>query len=249
MTMKRANKTARERVIFALDIGDGWEKALSWVELLAPHVGMFKVGKEAFTHYGRSLVESINSGGGRVFLDLKFHDIPNTVAAAATSATAMGVAMFNIHALGGREMIAAASNAVKSTAIKHGLPKPILLAVTVLSSIDDADLAEMGFSKSVQELSIHLALMAKQGGADGVVASGETIAAIRQACGDDFLIVAPGIREVQTSDDQKRVLTPQRAISLGADYLVIGRPISSATDPVAKCKKIAQEMEAVTGGK
>jgi len=235
----------QERIIFALDVGEGLTEALSWVRRLSPHIGAFKIGKESFTRYGHPLIEEIIQGGSRVFLDLKFHDIPNTTAAASAAATEMGVAMFNVHALGGRAMLAAARKATLETALRRGITRPILLAVTVLSSLDTRDLEELGFApRPLSEIAVKLALLAKQEGLDGVVASGETIVPIRNACGEDFLIVTPGIRAGEASDDQKRTLTPQEAIIRGADYLVIGRPISHSPEPIAKCSTIARDIAA-----
>ncbi len=236
------NSSPRERIIFALDVDEGLAQALNWVEKLSPHIGAFKVGKESFTRYGRPLVEAILKRGGRVFLDLKFHDIPNTTAAAAAAATELGATMFNVHALGGRAMLAATFRASDEAAHRCGVPRPILLAVTVLSSINELDMQEVGFSRPLAEVAVNLALLAKQEGLDGVVASGETVAAIRRVCGADFIIVTPGIRDTQADDDQKRTLTPCAAIAMGADYLVIGRPISKAPEPIAKCENIALEI-------
>ena len=247
MTTTKVNSSGQERLIFALDVGSGFEDAVKLVDTLAPHIGLFKVGKESFTLYGHKIIDTILQRGGKIFLDLKFHDIPNTVAAAAAAAVQMGVAMFNVHALGGRAMIAAAATATAKTAQTCDIKKPILLAVTVLTSLDDKDIKELGFRYSLSELVVRLAAMAKAEGADGVVASGTDIDAIRQACGKDFLIVTPGVRDstqVVAGDDQKRVLTPFEAIAKGADYLVVGRPIRQATSPIDKATEIVREIEA-----
>lgn len=241
---KQTNRTGRERLIFALDIGEDFQSALAWVDLLKDHVGMFKVGKEAFTRFGPPIVSEIRARGGKVFLDLKFHDIPNTVAQAAEAAIRLDVSMFNIHALGGREMIDATVKSVRKTVEDLDVPMPKILAVTVLTSLDDTNLKEMGFSYSAGRLAVNLAKIARDSGVSGVVASAHDVVPIREACGEDFIIVTPGVRldERVTGDDQKRVLTPRRAIGRGADYIVVGRPIRLASDPIAVAEKIGEEI-------
>ena len=239
------SKEARSRLIFALDMGDGIDETLHWVERLRGHIGVYKVGKEAFTHFGPEIVRRIQDLGGRVFLDLKFHDIPNTVAKAAEGAVKLGVAMFNVHALGGREMMEKTVSAVEKTAREAGVEKPLVLAVTVLTSLNDRDLSELGFHQTTQGLAAHLAAAACRAGAGGVVASPQDILSIRGACGPDFAIVTPGIRlgggEVE-KDDQKRIDTPREAIRNGADYIVVGRPIRLAKDPVEAADRIVEEV-------
>ncbi|HOD29787.1 MAG TPA: orotidine-5'-phosphate decarboxylase [Syntrophales bacterium] len=237
----------RERLIFALDVGEGLPEALTWVKRLRDHVGIFKVGKEAFTHLGPDLVRAIHQGGGRVFLDLKFHDIPNTVARAAEAAVRLGVSMFNVHALGGARMMAETATAVRNMAARLGAPAPVILAVTVLTSLDDRDLSDLGFRMSTEALVVHLAMQARTAGLDGVVASARDVPAIRAACGEAFLIVTPGIRRdaVDAGDDQKRILSPEGAVTAGADYLVVGRPIRMAADPAAEADDI---VRAITAG-
>ncbi len=236
---------ARSRLIFALDMGDGIDETLQWVERLRGHVGVYKIGKEAFTHFGPEIVRRIHGLGGRVFLDLKFHDIPNTVAKAAEGAVRLGVAMFNLHALGGREMMEKTVQAVQKAARETGAPMPLVLAVTVLTSLNDRDLAELGFRQTTQALAAHLAAAARRAGMGGVVASPRDILPIREACGPDFAIVTPGIRlagdEVER-DDQKRVDTPREAIRSGADYIVVGRPIRLAKDPAGAADRIVEEI-------
>lgn len=241
---KQTNRTGRERLIFALDIGEDIRRATKWVDLLKDHVGMFKVGKEAFTHFGPLIVSEIRARGGKVFLDLKFHDIPNTVAQAARAAVSMDISMFNIHALGGRSMMGATVESVRERAEELGVSRPIILAVTVLTSLDDTNLKDMGFSCSAGRLAVNLAKIARDSGVSGVVASAHDVVPIREACGEDFLIVTPGVRldEKVTGDDQKRVLTPGEAIGRGADYIVVGRPIRLASDPVAVAEKIGKEI-------
>jgi orotidine-5'-phosphate decarboxylase len=242
--MNILNNPPRERVIFALDVGEGMEEALSWVDRLRDHVGLFKVGKESFVRYGTEIVRKIHVRGGKVFLDLKFHDIPNTVVRAAEAAFALGVAMFNVHALGGRQMMVETVKGVQRLAEQSGKPGPIVLAVTVLTSLNDEDLKMMGFNRGARETALNLARMAQDAGVSGVVASAEDAAAIRLACGREFLIVTPGIRggrEV-AGDDQKRIVAPCDAVRYGADFLVVGRPIRQAADPTGEADQIAGEI-------
>jgi len=238
---------ARNRLILALDVSGEIRDALSWVNRLKDHVGMFKIGKEAFTSFGPEIVRGVHEIGGKVFLDLKYHDIPNTVAMAAETATTLGVAMFNVHALGGRKMMADAVSAAKEASERRGRPMPLVIAVTVLTSLSDADMADMGFHEaSVRYIAVHLARLAKDAGLSGVVASAQEIEIIREACGEDFVIVTPGIRLDNSvpRDDQKRILTPKEAIQKGADFLVVGRPITTAQDPVAAADNIVRAIDA-----
>jgi len=220
------------------------DEAIRLVDLLTGHVGMFKIGKEAFTRFGPSFVTSILERGGNVFLDLKFHDIPNTVAMAAEAAVRLGVSMFSIHALGGGAMMERAVESVKNTAAAMGIVPPVLIAVTVLTSLDDSNLEEMGFKCSTGELALKLAITARNAGASGVVASPQDVIPIRKACGKDFVIVTPGIRlsDKVEGDDQKRVLTPREAVAMGADYIVVGRPIRLADDPAVAADMITEEI-------
>ncbi|MCL2669926.1 MAG: orotidine-5'-phosphate decarboxylase, partial [Syntrophaceae bacterium] len=178
----------RERLIFALDVGERLKEALSWVDRLWDHVGLFKVGKESFVRYGTEIVRQIQGRGGKVFLDLKFHDIPHTVARAAEAACELGVAMFNLHASGGRPMMTEAVAALRNAADRQGGAPPILLAVTVLTSLNDADLRQVGFGRGTRETALNLARLAQDAGVSGVVASAEEAAAIRTACGEAFLV-------------------------------------------------------------
>ena len=220
------------------------DEAIRLVDLLTGHVGMFKIGKEAFTRFGPSFVASVLERGGNVFLDLKFHDIPNTVAMAAEAAVRLGVSMFSIHALGGGAMMERAVESVKNTAAAMGIVPPVLIAVTVLTSLDDSNLEEMGFKCSTGELAVKLAITARNAGASGVVASPQDVIPIRKACGKDFVIVTPGIRlsDKVEGDDQKRVLTPREAVAMGADYIVVGRPIRLADDPAVAADMITEEI-------
>jgi orotidine-5'-phosphate decarboxylase len=242
--MSTSNNPSWERVIFALDVGDGIEEALSWVDRLMGHVGLFKVGKESFVRFGPEIVRLIHARGGKVFLDLKFHDIPNTVTRASEAAFALGVAMFNIHALGGRQMMLETVKGVQRLAERSGKPMPIVLAVTVLTSLNDEDLRKMGFSRGARETALSLACMAQDAGVSGVVASAEEAAAIHLACGSEFLIVTPGIRggQAMAGDDQKRIVAPCDAVRYGADFLVVGRPIRQAADPAGQADEIAREI-------
>jgi orotidine-5'-phosphate decarboxylase len=233
---------ARERLIFALDV-DAFEEAERWVKLLHEKVGVFKVGKQLFTRCGPEIVRMIRGEGAEVFLDLKYHDIPNTVAMAGVEAARLGVKIFNVHALGGREMMATTASALDRAMPRGSEGRPLLLAVTILTSSSEETLAEVGIDRSIQEMVPRLARLAREAGLDGVVASPKEVALIREACGPDFLIVTPGVRPADASlDDQKRVMTPAEAITAGADYLVIGRPISAAADPVAAAERILTEM-------
>jgi orotidine-5'-phosphate decarboxylase len=238
-----SNNEAAEKLIFALDAA-GFEEAMPWISLLSGHVGMFKVGKELFTAAGPKIVETIKQNGSRVFLDLKFHDIPNTVARAAEAAVKMNVDMFNVHAAGGGKMISDAVYAAQARADKQGISRPIILAVTVLTSLNDEDLVQIGYTGTTDELVLRLARLAKEAGASGVVASPRDIAALRNELGDKFVIVTPGIRDTSqpSADDQKRTLGAFDAIAAGADYIVVGRPIRQAADPLEACRRITEEI-------
>ena len=242
--MNTANDSPRDRLIFALDVGGGLEEALSWVDRLWDHVGLFKVGKESFVRYGTEIVRQIHARGGKVFLDLKFHDIPNTVARAAEAACGLGVGMFNLHALGGMRMMTETVAAVQKFTERSGDKPPVILAVTVLTSLNDDDLKLLGFNKGTRETALNLARLAQDAGVSGVVASAEDAAAIRKACGDPFWIVTPGIRGAKevAGEDQKRIVAPAEAISSGADYLVMGRPIRQASDPAGEADAITEEI-------
>ena len=231
---------ARNKIIFALDV-HGLEDIDQWADKLAGKIGMFKVGKELFTSCGPAAVKAVQRHGGQVFLDLKYHDIPNTVASAMLEAAHLGVQLTNLHALGGGEMMETAANAVHKEF--SAADRPRLLAVTILTSSTVETLRQVGIEHSVQDMVVRLARLAKASGMDGVVASPLEIGLIREACGQDFLIVTPGVRPAFASvDDQKRVMTPAEAVSSGADYLVIGRPIAKAADPVLAVECIAAEI-------
>jgi len=243
LELVRPHGSMRERLIVALDVGDlGEVKEL--VKLLASEVGMFKVGKQLFTHAGPQAVRLIQEIGGEVFLDLKFHDIPNTVAKAAVEATRLGVKMFNVHASGSLEMMRATAKEARRVCHQQNLRKPIMLAVTVLTSLNQDDLKRVGVDGRVADQVVRLALLTKEAGMDGVVASPHEVADIRSACGRRFVIVTPGIRPRDAGrNDQQRVMTPADAIQASVDYIVVGRPILAAKDPVAAARKIIAEMQ------
>jgi orotidine-5'-phosphate decarboxylase len=227
--------TPRERLIVALDVPTA-EEAWSLVDRLAGAVGMFKVGSQLFTAAGPDFVRELVARGEHVFLDLKFHDIPNTVASAIASAGQLGVSLVDVHGLGGSAMMAAAAGALPALGCR-------LLAITVLTSHDDASLGEIGVPGALTDSVERLARLAKDAGVDGVVASPHEVAIIRAACGPDFLIVTPGIRPAGAAvGDQARPATPRAARAAGADYLVVGRPITQAPDPRAAAEAIAGEM-------
>ncbi len=235
-------KDPKERIIFALDV-DHFSEAQQWVNLLRGRVGMFKVGKQLFTHAGPKVVDMIRQKGEKVFLDLKFHDIPNTVAKAGEEATKLNVSIFDLHALGGLEMMKRAAESSRSSAKDLGIPKPLILAVTILTSMSEETLNEVGIQGPVAEEVARLASLSMKAGIDGVVASPQEIGIIRKTCGKDFLIVTPGIRSPSSKkDDQMRTLSPKEAISAGADLMVIGRPIREAKDPVEAVRKIIEDI-------
>ena len=232
----------KDKIIFALDV-EHFAEAQRWVNLLKGHIGIFKVGKQLFTHSGPKVIDMIRKKDQKVFLDLKFHDIPNTVAKAGEEATKLEVAMFNLHALGGFEMMKKTVEASRAVAKSLGISKPLILAVTILTSMDENGMKEVGIQGPILEEVGRLALVSMKAGVDGVVASPQEIGIIRQQCGENFLIVTPGIRlPTEKKDDQKRTLSPKEAIAAGANYLVIGRPIKEAKDPLEAVQKIIEDI-------
>ena len=229
--------------MLALDV-DNDQEALAIVDELKGSVGLFKVGHQLFTAYGPDIVRRIINKGGRVFLDLKYHDIPNTVAKASTEAVKLGVSIFNVHALGGFDMMNAAAQAARETAAKTGMPVPIALAVTVLTSMDEKSLRrELKITRSLQREVAHLARLAQRAGMHGVVASPQEIKLLRRAVRGAFVILTPGVRPAWAAkDDQKRIMTPGEAVAAGADYLVVGRPVLKAQDRQAAVMKILEEI-------
>jgi orotidine-5'-phosphate decarboxylase len=228
--------TAKDRLIVALDV-KGADAARALVDRLSGTVGMFKVGSQLFTAAGPQLVREIVGRGEKVFLDLKYHDIPNTVANAVAEACQLGVSLMTVHALGGKAMMEAAVGALPAVGSR-------LLAVTILTSHDQASLGAIGLAGPVAESVQRLARLAQEAGADGIVASPLEAEMIRGACGPDFLIVTPGIRPSGAkADDQARAATPAAAIRAGASYVVVGRPIAEAADPVAAAGALVREIE------
>ncbi len=231
------------RILVALDV-DSAEQATTLARIVRGTVGGIKIGKQLFTAEGPAVVRALAERGDRVFLDLKFHDIPNTVAGAVAAAVTTGAWMVNVHASGGRQMMQAAADAAANTAARLGRDRSLVIGVTVLTSLDQTQLRETGVTAGLLDHVVHLAVLAQQSGLDGVVASPQEIAAIRRACGPDFLVVTPGIRP-QTSalakDDQSRTMGPAEALAAGASYLVIGRPITAAADPRVAAQDIARQ--------
>lgn len=237
---------AKDRIVLALDV-DTSDEAIRLVKKLSGQVGVFKIGMQLYNGLGPDIVHRVHDLGGKVFLDLKLHDIPNTVAAAARVITRLNTFMFNVHAAGGREMMNLTAAASIKEADRYGSTPPLILAVTVLTSISQKELNEEMYITGlrVEELVVKWALMAKESGLGGVVCSPQEIASIRRACGPDFKIVTPGIRPLwSAANDQKRITTPRQALDLGADYMVIGRPIVQASDPIEAAQKIIEELEA-----
>ncbi len=235
---------ARSRLAVALDLPDR-ASILAMARRVAPEAGVLKLGLEAFVAEGPALVRELVGTGADVFLDLKLHDIPNTVGRAAAAAVATGAAIVNCHASGGSEMMRAFGESARAAAAKAGLKAPKLIAVTVLTSLDEAALASVGLSGSPKEAALRLALLSKDSGLDGVVCSPEEIAAIRSACGRDFFLVVPGVRPAgAAAGDQKRVATPAETVRAGADLLVVGRPITGASEPAAAARAVAAEIAA-----
>jgi orotidine-5'-phosphate decarboxylase len=233
------------KVIVALDFANPIP-ALALADKLDPRACALKVGKELFVVAGPEPVRWMIQRGFNVFLDLKFHDIPNTVAQACAAATRLGVWMLNVHAAGGRAMLVAAREAVNKTAAERGGPAPLLIGVTVLTSLADADLREQGLADGALDQAVKLARMTAECGLDGVVCSAQEAPAMRAALGPSFNLVTPGIRLADSArNDQERIVTPEAAVGSGADYLVVGRPITRAADPVAALAAI----NASIGGK
>jgi orotidine-5'-phosphate decarboxylase len=246
---KQINTPAREKLIVALDVETARE-ALELFRALREYVSVFKIGSQLFTASGPRIVRDIVKAGGRVFLDLKFHDIPNTVAAASVEAARLGVWMLNVHAAGGREMMQRTVEAVAEVSQKEGFARPRLIAVTVLTSSDNATLTEIGVQVDAATQVTRLAQLAHECGMDGIVASPHEVAMVRariassnSATQDNFLIVTPGVRPTGSpSHDQRRVMTPLEAVRAGADYLVVGRAIIKAHDPARAAQEVVAEM-------
>ncbi len=226
-------------IIVAVDFSDT-KSAWNFIDKVEPKDCRLKIGKELFTHAGPDFIKQIQQKGFDIFLDLKFHDIPNTVAKAVAAAAELGVWMTNVHASGGVRMMEAAKDAL----YQYGKDAPLLIAVTVLTSMESSDLKEIGIDVSPLEQATRLALLAKNCGLDGVVCSAKEVQSFRTRLGSDFKLVTPGIRPAgSTPDDQRRIMTPQRAQAAGADYLVIGRPITQADDPSKALQTILSTLD------
>lgn len=233
----------RDRLIVALDTPTGAE-ALRLVDTLSGAAGWFKIGSQLFTGEGPDIVRAVKARGVKVFLDLKFHDIPATVALASRAAVSIGVDMFNVHALGGEKMMRTACESVTEHCAELGVEKPAMIAVTVLTSMGAEDLDGVGIHTSPLETVTSLAALADKAGLDGVVASAGEAPEIKRRMGEGFTVVTPGVRPAwAAADDQKRVKTPAEAIERGADYLVVGRPITKAEDPLRAAQRTVEEIE------
>lgn len=234
-----------DKIIVALDVSDV-ESAIALVDRL-PQVSFWKVGLELFTSSGPTILELLKSRQKRIFLDLKFHDIPNTVAGACRAAARYGVDLLTIHATAGRDALQAATEAIQVGAAQTGVKPPKLIAITLLTSISSRQLAfDLKIPLELPEYALEMALMAQETGLDGAVCSPQEVVQLRQTCGDDFLLVCPGVRPTWADmTDQKRSLTPAQAIQAGADYLVIGRPITAAAEPDLAWKRISEELTKV----
>lgn len=236
---------ADNRLIVALDFHK-LEDVVSLVDRLGDSVSYYKVGMELFYSVGAQVITYLQEKGKNIFLDLKLHDIPNTTAQGLCSLMANGANMLNVHASGGYTMMKTAADRLHAMAEEQGVECPKLIAVTILTSISEADWQGLGMQCTIREQVVRLAKLAKEAGLDGVVASPQEAAAIREACGPDFLIVTPGVRPAGASiDDQSRIATPASALANGATHLVVGRPIRAAEDPVQAAKNIVKEMESV----
>ncbi len=233
---------AKDRLIVALDVKTP-EEAVGLIDVLSPVVDIFKVGVAPFTGYGHIILQKLEEAGKKVFLDLKFHDIPNTVKNAADVSARKGVFMINFHCLGGGQMLRAAAEGAKAGSVASGKTPPILLGVTVLTSMDEKEMRSIGLSGEMEAKVLDLAQLAADAGLDGVVASAKEAREIKDRLGSNFVVVTPGVRpEWAVAGDQKRVVTPKQAIENGADYIVVGRPIIQADDPAAAAVRIIEEM-------
>ena len=236
-----------DQLLIALDV-ESSARALALADSLRGVAGGFKIGSRLFTAEGPDIVRALTSRGDRVFLDLKFHDIPNTVAQASAAATSLGVWMLNVHASGGTKMMQAARDAAHDAAAREGRTPPLVIAVTVLTSLNQAMLTEGGVQSAVLDHVLRLANLTERAGLDGVVASPQETSLIRSRCRADIAIVTPGIRGGQAvtsgKDDQERTMSPAEALSAGSSYIVVGRPVIAAADPRAAAESIVREMQA-----
>ena len=255
--MDRMDRTdPKERMILALDV-EHFQEAQKLVKEFKDYVGMFKIGKQLFTHCGPKIVDFIKMNKAKVFLDLKYHDIPNTVSKAAVEAMKLGVDMFNVHASGGFAMMQQTRSTLLEASKKLLMDRPKIIAVTVLTSIDDAELQRLGLNVTAAEWTRTLTLLTKEAGLDGVVASGQDIETIRSLCGKAFIIVTPGVRLAEArqamevkdvKDDQKRVITPGEAVLKGATYIVLGRTVLTSKEPKATLKQVEEEIRRASSG-
>jgi orotidine-5'-phosphate decarboxylase len=246
--MDRLNRMdPRERMILALDL-EHFHEAQKLVKEFKDHVGMFKVGKQLFTHCGTKIIDFIKINKAKVFLDLKYHDIPNTVSKAGIEAMKLGVDMFNVHASGGLTMMQETRSALHEASKKLVMERPRVIAVTVLTSMDDAELQKLGLPVTAAEWTRKLTLLTKEAGLDGVVASGHDIETIRSLCGKDFIIVTPGVRIGEGKDDQKRTITPGEAVRKGATYIVLGRTVLTTKNPKETLQQIEEEIGRASPG-
>ncbi|HME44473.1 MAG TPA: orotidine-5'-phosphate decarboxylase [Syntrophorhabdales bacterium] len=249
--MERTNRMdPKERMILALDL-EHFQEAQKLVKEFKDQVGMFKVGKQLFTHCGTKIIDFIKINKAKVFLDLKYHDIPNTVSKAGIEAMKLGVDMFNVHASGGFTMMQETRTALHEASKKLVLERPKVIAVTVLTSMDDGELQRLGLNVTAAEWTRKLTLLTKEAGLDGVVASGHDIETIRSLCGKDFIIVTPGVRigeGKEAKDDQKRTITPAEAVRKGATYIVLGRTVLTSKNPKETLEQIEEEIGRASSG-
>jgi orotidine-5'-phosphate decarboxylase len=231
----------KKHLILALDLPNR-QGALGVARELKGEVEYLKIGKQMFTASGPQLIRELKEMGFKIFLDLKFHDIPNTVASAAIEVARLGVDMFNVHVSGGKEMIIKTVESLTDYCESNNIKKPLVIGVTVLTSLDDEDLKDLGINNTVEDQVALLSKVAKDYGLDGVVASAKEIALVRGICGRDFKLVTPGIRPIWAAkNDQKRIGTPEKAIEAGADYIVVGRPITQAADKVRAVRRLLEK--------
>ncbi|SOC29455.1 orotidine-5'-phosphate decarboxylase [Thalassospira xiamenensis] len=231
-----------DRIFCAIDTTD-LAHAIDLASNLSGVIGGAKLGKEFFAAHGPQGVREVAKAGLPIFLDVKYHDISNTVAGAIRAVTPLGLKIVNVHATGGFEMMTRAGEAARETADKAGVDAPWVIAVTVLTSLDQGDLDDVGLAGPISERVVKLAELTQKAGLDGVVCSAQEITAVRAACGPDFKLITPGIRPAwSSSDDQKRIVTPRDAVAMGTDVMVIGRPITKADDPVKAAKRIVDEL-------
>ena len=234
----------KDRLVFALDV-DHAEEARKWIDALRGEVGTFKAGLQIYTRIGPEGIRSFMSPEIQIFLDLKLHDIPHTVAQASRGIVALGARMFTVHTLGGTDMLTACADATAEEAERLGVPRPLILGVTLLTSLDEAAIQSLGFERKMQDQTLRLAGLARQAGLDGVVASAEEVEQIKKTCGSEFMAVVPGIRQREHGekpDDQKRTGTPLEAVERGADFLVVGRPLRQSPHPAQTAREIVEEI-------